>query len=147
MFHSTLCYEILSLVRDLTEDPLWFEFEEKLNALNLTKNKTVFVFQLTLPSQCLDMSGIMMQLKKNNFYVSVKACKLSEFFKFLRLTKVTYIEMYVSRTSCSRKWFDHWDYPSLKFYPYCKHSKEFWSYHFYPGSDNEIKMITKSLCD
>ena len=145
--YTTLFYEVLSLARDIVEDPLYFEYQQKLFDLNLSKNKTRFVFRLTLPAKCIEMSGINMQLKKDNFYVSVKACNLSEFFMFSRLNKVIYIEIYVSKALCSKKWFDHWDYTSLKFYPYCKQSREFMSYSFCTGDDDEIKTNRKSRFD
>lgn len=143
-FKLEVYHEILSIVRDITIDPLFYDYNERLKMLDLSKKKSLLVFGLTLPSQCIDMSGVNTYLKKKNFYVSVKACNLTEFFLFIRLNKFDYIELYVSRVSCIKKWFTHWDHTSLKFYPYCKKSKEFLSYYFYPVNDNEIKVALEN---
>lgn len=142
----TYRWDVLALARRCALDSV-FDYKEKLAELNLSKNKKSFVFGLTLQSEWIEMEGIQFRLKKKKFYVSVQACKISHFLDFIKTNKVVYIEVYCSRTLCSKKWFDHWDWPSLKFYPYCKKYNPLWGYYCYPAYDDVIKILPFSTIE
>lgn len=123
------------------------DYKEKLKELNISKNKKSFVFGLALESQYIEMEGIEFRLKKKKFYISVQACKFSQFLDFIQRNKVVYIEIYCSKTLCSKKWYNHWDYKALKLYPYCKKYSPLWGYYCFPEYDNEIKLLSGSSID
>ena len=136
-------FDILALASRCVLEPK-FDYKEKLNELNISKNKKSFVFGLSLDSQWIEMEGIEFRLKKKKFYVSVQACKLSQFLDFIQHNKIVYIEIYCSKTLCTKKWFNHWDYKALKMYPYCKKYSPLWGYYCFPEYDNVIRMLPGS---
>ena len=77
--------------------------------------------------------------KRKIFYIVVNACKLYEFLEFVRLNQLQYVELFVSKTVCSKKWFNHWDFQSLKFYPYCKKIEPIYRYSCFPEYDSYVK--------
>lgn len=62
----------------------------------------------------------------------MKLNNLNDFLDFIKCNKLDYVELFVSRTLCSGKWFNHWDLPTLKFYPYCKKFKPVLKYYCFP---------------
>lgn len=140
---STNYKNILELVRRVTSD-ITLDYWEDLKNLNIEKNKKPLTFGVRLKSQWIQMGGIDMIVKKTKlkiFYIVVKACKLYEFLEFVRLNKLQYVEMYVSKTLCTKKWFNHWDFESLKFYPYCRKFEPIYRFDCFPEYDPNVKSF------
>lgn len=139
-------WDVLALARRCALDSV-FDYKQQLEDLKLSKIKKSYVFGLTLESEYIEMEGINFLLKSKKFYISVQACKVSQLLDFIKTNKVVYIEVYCSRTLCSKKWFNHWDWTALKFYPYCKKYNPVWGYYCYPEYDSLIKILPTSLTE
>lgn len=137
-------WDIISLVRKVALNPL-FDFEDELTGLNLKKIKESYVFGMTTKTGYIEMEGIFFHLKEPKFYISVKACKLRDFLIFVRTSHIKYIELYVSRSRCTKKMYNHWDFPSLKIYAKCKVFEPYFGYHCHLELDADIDTVYTEL--
>ena len=133
-----LRYDVLSLVRKVALDPT-FQFESELEQLKLKKVKGSYIFGMTTKNETIEMEGIPFRYKVPKFYVSVRAAKMYDFLVFVKTANIKYIELYITRTRCSKKMYNHWDYPSLKIYANCKIYEPYYGYYCYIELDQEIK--------
>lgn len=134
--------DILNLVRKVALNPLidLNEVFDELENLNLKNKRKAYVFCMTTTNNYIEMEGIPFQLKQPKFYVSVKVNKLKELLSFVYTSKIKYVELYLSRVSCSKKLYDHWDYPALKIYYKCKVHEPHFSYYCFLEFGSEIKV-------
>ena len=131
--------DILELVRKVCSDAT-FDYIEPYKQLNLDRIKKPIVFNIRIKDRMFEMGGMRSCFKKFDFFVVVKCNKLYEFLEFIKVNKIVYIELFISRAKCSKKWFNHWDLKSVRFYPYCKITQPVLSYYCYPDCiDNSVK--------
>lgn len=123
-------YEILQLIKRVCKDPS-YDYMEDYNKLNLSNVKRSIVFHIIIKERRFIMNDWLNCFKKPDFYVAVKADKLYEFIEFVRLHKISFIEIFASKTICNRKWFNHTELSSVRFYPYCKRIHPVLRYYCY----------------
>ena len=111
--------------------------------LNLEKVKQSFVFGVIMKNDHIEMEGIKMRLQYQKIYISVKGCHLYDFLVFVRISEIRYIELYVSRTHCSRKLYNHWDFSTLKIYSNCKIYQPYFGYYCYLEFDSDVEVLYK----
>lgn len=133
--------EILDIIKKVSTDPS-YEYMEDYKKLNLHTGKRSMIFRIRMENRLFEMNDWLNCFKKSVFYVAVKSNKLFEFIEFVRLNKITYIEIIISKAICNKKWFNHAELKSVRFYPYCKMSKPVVGYYCYPQFiDYGIKKI------
>lgn len=135
---STKSVEILELIKKVTQDPT-YDYMQDYNNLGIDNDKRSIVFRLRIKNRRFQMNEMDCCFKKFEFFVAVKSKKLYEFIEFVRLNKIVYIEIFTSKVICYRKWFNHWDLKSVRFYPYCKINRPVLTYYCYPEYNDFVK--------
>lgn len=89
------------------------------NDLDLSKKRMVFSVNFRgrkLIMKKHPMSPII--LKKNPVFLSVTS--IGDFLNLIKENEIDSLQLLSNKTKCTRKIFDHWDYPRIKIYRYCK---------------------------
>ena len=91
--------------------------------IDLRKNRMVF-------SVCFRKRQLIMKnhpispiiLKKNPVFLSVS--NIEDFLNLIKENEIESLQLLKNKPKCTFKMFDHWDYPGIKIYKYCKYLKE-----------------------
>lgn len=103
VYLNRLRYDIINILND---------FED----LNLLKTK--LVCKIEFRNRTIVMSEFPFILKKKAVYLKIN--NIQDFLKIIKDNEIWHIELFDCKTLCTRKLFDHWDYPTIKLYDYCK---------------------------
>lgn len=121
-----------------------FDYADDLRLLNLENRKKNVVFHIKVANRRFVMKGMQWCFKKDNFFIGLKYNKFAEMLEFCKQNKIICIKIIVSKVRCTNKWFNHWEFNSLRFYPYCYGNvPSALGYYCYISEDVNIKRINE----
>ena len=89
------------------------------NDVDLSKKR--MVFSISFRRRKLIMKNHPMNpiiLKKNPVFLSVS--NIQDLLNLIKENEIENLQLLTNKTKCRNKIFDHWDYPGIKIYQYCK---------------------------
>lgn len=95
-----------------------YSVHEILSGINIDFQKKRLVFKISFHARKLIMSDFPVTLHKATVFVSI--CNIEDIVKFIKENEIAELQLLDFKVKCTRKLFNHWDYPSIKIYKYCK---------------------------
>lgn len=103
VFLNRLRYDIINILDDFQD-------------LDLSKIK--LVCKVEFKKRTITMNDFPVILRKKVVYL--KITNIQDFLKVVKDNEMWSLELFDCKTVCTRKIFNHWDYPSIKLYNSCK---------------------------